>query len=118
MQKATLEAIPKPNDLILISPTGSGKTLAFLLPTLQLLDSQKTGVQILILVPTRELAQQIEQVFKKMGTGYKINCCYGGHEVRIEKNNLLQPPAILVGTPGRIAHYIFRRMYQPRKQLF
>src|ERR1035437_9990283 len=106
MQKATLEAIPKPNDLILISPTGSGKTLAFLLPTLKLLDPKKTGVQVLILVPTRELAQQIEQVFKKMGTGFKINCCYGGHEVRIEKNNLLQPPAILVGTPGRLAHHI------------
>ena len=106
MQKATLEAIPKPNDLILISPTGSGKTLAFFLPIFQLLNPEKEGVQVLILVPTRELAQQIEQVFKKMSTGFKINCCYGGHEVRIEKNNLLQPPAILVGTPGRIAHHI------------
>jgi ATP-independent RNA helicase DbpA len=106
MQKATLEAIPKQNDLILISPTGSGKTLAFLLPTLQLLNSSKAGVQVLILVPTRELAQQIEMVFKKMSTGFKISCCYGGHPVRIEKNNLLQPPAILVGTPGRISHHI------------
>ncbi|MBI4947699.1 MAG: DEAD/DEAH box helicase [Bacteroidetes bacterium] len=106
MQKATLDAIPKTNDVILISPTGSGKTLAFLLPTLQLLDSQKKDVQVLILVPTRELAQQIEQVFKKMSTGFKISCCYGGYEVRIEKNNLLQPPVVLIGTPGRIAHHI------------
>ena len=63
-----MEAIPKPNDVILISPTGSGKTLAFLLPILQLLDSNKMGVQVLIIVPTRELAIQIEQVFKQMKT--------------------------------------------------
>jgi ATP-independent RNA helicase DbpA len=106
MQKATIDAILKPSDTILISPTGSGKTLAFLLPLLQLLNKDVKEVQVLILVPTRELAQQIEQVFKLMGTAFKINCCYGGHSVSIEKNNLQQPPAVLVGTPGRIAHHI------------
>ncbi|MES2764077.1 MAG: DEAD/DEAH box helicase [Bacteroidota bacterium] len=106
MQKATMEAIPGPDDVVLISPTGSGKTLGFLLPTLQLLQADKAGVQVLILVPSRELAIQIEQVFKQMSTGYKINCCYGGHSVRIEENNLQHPPAILVGTPGRIAHHL------------
>ena len=109
MQKATLEAIPKPNDVVLISPTGSGKTLGFLLPTLQLLEEDKTGVQVLILVPSRELAIQIEQVFKQMSTSYKINCCYGGHSVRIEENNFQHPPAVLVGTPGRIAHHLRRK---------
>lgn len=106
MQKQALESILKPSDVILISPTGSGKTLAFLLPILQLINRNIKEVQVLILVPTRELAQQIEQVFKLMGTDLKINCCYGGHSVQIEKNNLLQPPTILVGTPGRIAHHI------------
>lgn len=109
MQKATMEAIPKSNDVILISPTGSGKTLAFLLPILQLLDSKKMGVQVLVIVPTRELAIQIEQVFKQMKTVHKINCCYGGHSVRIEENNFQHPPAILVGTPGRIAHHLHRK---------
>ncbi len=109
MQKATMEAIPKPNDVVLISPTGSGKTLGFLLPVLQLLDKDKSGVQVLILVPSRELAIQIEQVFKQMGTPFKINCCYGGHSVRIEENNLQHPPAVLVGTPGRIAHHLRRK---------
>ena len=66
----------------------------------------KEGVQILILVPSRELAIQIEQVFKQMGTGFKVNCCYGGHSTKIERNNLEFPPAVLVGTPGRIAHHI------------
>ena len=109
MQKAMLDHITKPNDLILISPTGSGKTLGFLLPMLQLLDAQKKGVQTLILVPSRELAIQIEQVFKQMGTEHKINCCYGGHSVKIEENNLQHPPAVLVGTPGRIAHHLRKK---------
>ncbi len=106
MQKAAMEAIPEPQDVILLSPTGSGKTLGFLLPVLQLLSTEAEGVQVLILVPSRELSIQIEKVFKQMGTQFKINCCYGGHSVRIEENNLLEPPAVLVGTPGRIAHHL------------
>jgi superfamily II DNA/RNA helicase len=106
MQQAAMEAIPTPKDIVLISPTGSGKTLAFLLPALQLLKPDMEGVQLLIVVPSRELAIQIEQVFKQMGTGYKINCCYGGHSIRIEKNNLSHPPTVLVGTPGRIGYHL------------
>lgn len=106
MQKAMLDAVDVHNDLILISPTGSGKTLGFLLPVLRLLKAEITGVQVLIIVPSRELALQIEQVFKQMKTLFKINCCYGGHSVRIEENNLLETPAVLVGTPGRIAHHL------------
>lgn len=109
MQNEMLAAIHKPNDVVLISPTGSGKTIGFLLPILQLLNAEKTGVQALIIVPTRELAIQIEQVFKQMGTAFKINCCYGGHDVRTEENNLQHPPAILVGTPGRLAHHLRRK---------
>ena len=106
MQNASIAAISKPNDVILISPTGSGKTLAFLLPILELFDKEIEGVQVLILVPTRELALQIEQVFKQMSTGFKVNTCYGGHDVKIEKNNLQHPPSLLIGTPGRIAHHL------------
>ncbi len=109
MQKAMLKAIQKPNDVVLISPTGSGKTIGFLLPVLELLVPEKQGVQVLILVPSRELALQIEQVFKQMGTVHKINCCYGGHSVGIEVNNLQHPPALLVGTPGRIAHHLRKK---------
>jgi superfamily II DNA/RNA helicase len=106
MQTATMQAIPLPTDVVVVSPTGTGKTLGFLLPSLQLLKPEIDGVQLIIIVPSRELAIQIEQVFKKMGTDYKINCCYGGHSVRIEENNFTNPPAVLVGTPGRIAHHI------------
>jgi superfamily II DNA/RNA helicase len=108
MQLKMLDTIANSNDIVLISPTGSGKTIGFLLPVLQLLKDDINAVQVLILVPSRELAIQTEKVFKQMGTAFKINCCYGGHSVRIEENNLTHSPAILVGTPGRIADHIRR----------
>ncbi|CAN5439594.1 DEAD/DEAH box helicase [soil metagenome] len=107
MQHAALNAAKK-GDVILLSPTGSGKTLGFLLPLLSTLDAAVPTVQVLILVPSRELALQIEQVFKTMSSGFKVNCCYGGHAVKIERNSLSQPPAVLIGTPGRIAHHLRR----------
>jgi superfamily II DNA/RNA helicase len=106
MQMATIAATQKGSDVVLLAPTGSGKTLAFLLPVLTNLKPEFNGVQALILVPSRELALQIEQVFKQMGTGFKVNCCYGGHPVKTERNNLEQPPAVLIGTPGRIAYHL------------
>lgn len=106
MQQSAVKAAEAGHDVLLIAPTGSGKTLGFLLPVLSNLRADVKGVQALILVPSRELALQIEQVFKQMGTPFKINCCYGGHAVKIEKNNLTHPPAILVGTPGRIAYHL------------
>ena len=75
MQQETIDAFKTTKDLILISPTGSGKTLAFLLPIISVLNSDRKDVQVIIIVPTRELAQQIESVFKQMGTAFKINCC-------------------------------------------
>jgi superfamily II DNA/RNA helicase len=108
MQLASLEASKTGHDIVLLSPTGSGKTLAFLLPVLNLIDITIPGVQVLILAPSRELALQIEQVFRTLGTIYKVNCCYGGHPMKVEKNNLKHPPAVLIGTPGRIADHIRR----------
>lgn len=110
MQEAAISAAKK-GDVILLSPTGSGKTLGFLLPLLGVLDANISTVQVMILVPSRELALQIEQVFRAMGSGFKVNCCYGGHDVKIERNNLSQPPAVLIGTPGRIAHHLRRESF-------
>jgi superfamily II DNA/RNA helicase len=114
MQHAALNA-DKKSDIILLAPTGSGKTLAFLLPLLNVLKADVPFVQALILVPSRELALQIEQVFKAMGNGLKVNCCYGGHSTKIERNNLSQPPALLIGTPGRIAHHLRRESFNTDK---
>jgi len=108
MQQASLKANETNDSVVLLADTGSGKTLAFLLPVAQLLDKSKQVCQALIVVSSRELALQIEQVFKKMGTGFKITCCYGGHLRETEENNLKQAPSLIVGTPGRLADHIRR----------
>jgi superfamily II DNA/RNA helicase len=111
MQEAAYKAISAENDVFLLSPTGSGKTIAFLLPILQLLNNDIPNVQCIIISPTRELAIQIESVWKKMATGLKINACYGGHDMGVEIQNLTNPPAILVGTPGRLSDHIERKTF-------
>ncbi|MBC5841089.1 MAG: DEAD/DEAH box helicase [Flavobacteriaceae bacterium] len=112
MQDRAQDAILHDNNILLLSPTGSGKTLAFLLPILELLQPEILSVQCLILVPSRELGLQIEQVWKKMGTDYKVNVCYGGHSIDTEIKNLSNPPAVLIGTPGRIADHIDRGTFR------
>ncbi len=106
MQLATLRYSEKEKDIILISPTGSGKTIAFLLPVLQGLDPLCKEIQALILVPSRELAMQINSISHSISSGYKINCCYGGQPIKSEIKSLQQNPAILIGTPGRILDHI------------
>lgn len=108
MQLDAAEAIEQHNNVLLLSATGSGKTLAYLLPVLRLLNPANTNTQAIIIVPSRELALQIESVFKSMGTNFKVTCCYGGHLRETEENNLKQPPALLIGTAGRLADHIRR----------
>lgn len=114
MQKSTFQASENEKDIILLSPTGSGKTLAFLFPILRNLQKDISGIQAIILVPARELALQIEQVFKNMGTDFKVTICYGGHDKKIEINNLTQAPAVLIGTPGRIAYHLKNNNFEPK----
>lgn len=112
MQNAALRSIVNGKNILLLSPTGSGKTLAFLLPILQLLDENSRKVQCLVIVPSRELALQIEQVWKKMGTNFKVNVCYGGHPIDTELKNLSNPPALLIGTPGRLTDHLERKSFE------
>ncbi|MDF3026244.1 MAG: box helicase domain protein [Fluviicola sp.] len=108
MQQEMLKSAKTNKDIILHAPTGSGKTVAFLLTALEKLNKEQTTVQLLIISPTRELSIQIEDVFKKLSTGFKVNTCYGGHSMRVEENNLSVPPAVLIGTPGRLADHVRR----------
>jgi superfamily II DNA/RNA helicase len=108
MQEQAHKTITELSDMVLLSPTGTGKTLAFLLPLIAQLDATCDEIQILILVPSRELAQQIEQVARKMGSGFKVNSVYGGRAGVLDKIDLKHRPAILIGTPGRVADR-FRR---------
>lgn len=114
MQEASLDAASDEKDVILLSPTGSGKTLAFLLPLLLTLQPDTNTVQVLILVPSRELALQIESVFKAMNTPWKTCCCYGGHPIAEEKKSIAgNHPAIIIGTPGRLTDHLSKETFDP-----
>ena len=111
MQEEVVLAIASVANTILLSPTGTGKTVAFLLPTIQRLDPDCEEVQLLILVPSRELAIQIEQVIRQMGSGYKANAIYGGRPISKDKIDLAHTPSIIIGTPGRVADHIRRKTF-------
>ena len=111
MQEEAQVVIHSKSDIVLLSPTGTGKTLAFLLPIIQNLDPDCNEVQVLILVPSRELAIQIEQVTREMGTGFKTNAVYGGRSGFQDKMDLKHRPAILIGTPGRVADHLRRERF-------
>lgn len=107
MQEETCAAYRKGKDLVLLSPTGSGKTLACLIPLVQSLQETEGGVQAVILVPSRELALQIEQVFKAMKTPFRIVSCYGGRPAMEEHRTLKQVnPHVVVATPGRMNDHL------------
>jgi len=109
MQIESINNINEHPEIVLLSNTGSGKTLAFLIPLIQRLNIENLNkTQALILVPSRELALQIESVLKKIQPGCKISCCYGGHKREIEENNLLQAPTIIIATTGRCADHLRR----------
>jgi ATP-dependent RNA helicase DeaD len=111
MQSSSFENIISDKNVLLISPTGTGKTIAFLAPIFALLERDKKGVQCLVLVPSRELALQVEKVWKQMGTDFKVNVCYGGHSIDTEIQNFSVEPSILIGTPGRIADHLERNSF-------
>ncbi|MBL0745650.1 DEAD/DEAH box helicase [Chryseolinea lacunae] len=108
MQEAVIEKAAAVNNLMLLAPTGTGKTLAFLVAVYNRLNANDKKVQAIIVAPSRELALQIEQVFKSMKTLFKVSCCYGGHSMKIEQDSLSDAPAVIIATPGRLADHLDR----------
>ena len=109
MQEESLAAFDYNRDFMLLSPTGSGKTLAFALLMLKLMEKAKQkGTSALVIVPTRELALQIEQVIKALTKDITLVCVYGGSDTRAERKKLEIVPNLIVGTPGRIIYHIDR----------
>tara|TARA_B110000444_G_scaffold157644_1_gene147399 strand:+ start:193 stop:1503 length:1311 start_codon:yes stop_codon:yes gene_type:complete len=111
MQKASAAAIESSHNIVLLSPTGTGKTIAFLLPIVERLNPECKEVQALVVAPSRELAIQIEQVLREMGSGYKTSVVYGGRLFSKDKIDLKHLPAVLVGTPGRLSDHIRRNSF-------
>lgn len=113
MQLEAEKLILSGKDVILLSATGSGKTLAFLLPILEIIDAKIDYTQVLIIVPSRELALQIEQVFRSLQSGFKVTCIYGGHSTKIEEQSLLAKTSVIIGTPGKINFHIRKGNFDP-----
>ena len=111
MQLEAQTAIAKSDAVILLSPTGTGKTLAFLLPLIKELDEHLDEIQTVIIVPSRELAIQIEQVMREMGSGFKVNAVYGGRTGSKDRIEIKHRPAVLIGTPGRVADHLRREAF-------
>ncbi len=114
MQLEFIEKSAKSTNSMLLAPTGSGKTLAYLIPLVNQLQEDNSFVQALVVVPSRELAIQIEQVFKSLKTTFKVSTFYGGHPVKTEQNSLRDAPAVIIGTPGRLSDHIVRKSFDPK----
>lgn len=101
-------------DLMVQSRTGSGKTGAFLLPLLERLDPTEATVQALVLVPTRELALQVEHEARTLfeGTGLRVAAVYGGVGYGRQNDALREGAHFVVGTPGRVLDHLLRRSMQ------
>ena len=108
MQTAVCDELLQHTDnLMVLSPTGSGKTLAYLLPLTQLLDAQSNQVQVVVVVPGRELALQSATVLKDMGCGLRGMACYGGRATMDEHRKLREvQPQIVFATPGRLNDHL------------
>lgn len=107
MQSAMAETCSAGNSVVLLSPTGSGKTLAYLLPLCARLDAASGGVQMVVIVPSRELARQSEEVFRRMNTSLRSVCCHGGRSAMEEHRRLREvKPQVVFCTPGRLNDHL------------
>lgn len=112
VQEQTIPVIMQGNDLIACAQTGTGKTAAYLLPVLnELVTRHPTGVTTLVLVPTRELAMQIDQQLEGFSYFLPVSSIsvYGGNDAGLwdrQKNAILQGVSVIVATPGRLIQHI------------
>lgn len=99
-------------DLVGLANTGTGKTAAFLLPILDSLSKSDARESVLIMAPTRELAQQIDEEFRKFSRGMNMYSaiCVGGMNIERQIRDLKRRPHIIIGTPGRLKDLLQRRI--------
>ena len=110
IQDKVIPMILEGKDVVGLAETGTGKTAAFLIPLIERKIQQKKGT-ILILAPTRELAIQINEEFRKLTRNCKLYSavCVGGVNIQPQIRSLQKPNQCIIGTPGRIQDLIERR---------
>jgi ATP-dependent RNA helicase RhlE len=104
IQDKAIPVILEGKDFIGLANTGTGKTAAFILPIINFLQTKKTNGKVLIVLPTRELAIQVDEEFKKFSRGLKFfsTICVGGANIRTQIASLERNPHLIIGTPGRL----------------
>ena len=110
VQSRTIPYILKNRDLMVQSRTGSGKTGAYILPLLEKIDVRKNSTQVLVLVPTRELARQVQAEAEMLGSvvGLRSTAIYGGVRFRPQLKALERGAHFVVGTPGRLLDHLLK----------
>lgn len=111
IQELTIPSVLAGKDVVGQAQTGTGKTAAFALPLLSRLDLANTNPQVLVLVPTRELAIQVTDSFHRYASnidGVRVLAIYGGQEYGGQLRQLRQGVHIVVGTPGRVMDHMRR----------
>lgn len=104
VQAETIPLVMQGEDLAVQAKTGTGKTAAFALPLLQLIEPHEKHIKALVVVPVRELGQQVAKETNLLGkhTGIRAVCVYGGQSINVQIHDLSKKPQIVVGTPGRL----------------
>jgi len=117
IQDKTLEALLDKRDLLGIAQTGTGKTGAFLIPIINQLIENKSNPFAIVVVPTRELAIQVQEEFKSMTKGLKLfsACFIGGTNINKDLQALRRNSHVIIGTPGRILDLVNRKALDLRK---
>jgi ATP-dependent RNA helicase DeaD len=111
IQAQTIPLLLDGRDVLGEAQTGTGKTAAFALPLLSNLDLKQKDPQVLVLAPTRELAIQVAEAFKKYAThikGFHVLPIYGGQDYRGQIRSLDRGVHVAVGTPGRVMDHMRR----------
>ena len=111
IQAATIPVLLSGADMLGQAQTGTGKTAAFALPALSRIDLSKHEPQVLVLVPTRELALQVSEAFLKYAAhikGFHVLPIYGGQSYQPQLNALRRGVHVVVGTPGRVIDHMNR----------
>ena len=111
IQSATIPALLTGADLLGQAQTGTGKTAAFALPALERIDLSGREPQVLVLVPTRELALQVAEAFQRYAShlkGFHVLPIYGGQSYQPQLNALKRGVHVVVGTPGRVSDHLER----------